>query len=127
MQSSRSWTLGVAVLVVAALIALYAFDPARYVFMPKCPLKLLTGLSCPGCGFQRALHALLHGNFREAVGYNLFLVYAAPYAAAFPVTSYLLRGRAKQRIRRFIEHRAVVGFYVVTFCIWFVVRNVLGI
>ncbi|PJJ83838.1 DUF2752 domain-containing protein [Mucilaginibacter auburnensis] len=27
-----------------------------------CPFKYLTGLDCPGCGFQRAVLALLQGN-----------------------------------------------------------------
>lgn len=28
-----------------------------------CPFKALTGIDCPGCGFQRSLVALLQGDF----------------------------------------------------------------
>ena len=31
-----------------------------------CPFKFLTGLDCPGCGFQRAMLALAQGNFTES-------------------------------------------------------------
>lgn len=31
-----------------------------------CPFKYLTGLDCPGCGFQRAVLALIDGNFSES-------------------------------------------------------------
>lgn len=31
-----------------------------------CPFKYLTGLDCPGCGFQRAVLSLVQGNFSES-------------------------------------------------------------
>ena len=63
------------------LAALYfALDPARYPF-PRCPLLLLTGRYCPGCGSQRALHALLHGQLARAAGLNLLAVLCVPVLA----------------------------------------------
>jgi hypothetical protein len=48
-------------------------NPARGgVFIP-CPIHRLTGRWCPGCGMTRALHDLLHGDVRAALGANLFL------------------------------------------------------
>lgn len=55
------------------------YDPAKYSLFPKCPFHLLTGFDCPGCGSQRAMHALLHGNLREAMGYNILLVISIPF------------------------------------------------
>ena len=52
-----------AAIVLTAAIFLYSeFDPAGSVFWPKCPFHLLTGLECPGCGSQRAVHSLLNGD-----------------------------------------------------------------
>ena len=48
--------------------------------MPKCPTKLLFNIDCPGCGFQRAIHAIIHGEFKRAFSLNPFLFLAAPYA-----------------------------------------------
>ncbi|WP_379094123.1 DUF2752 domain-containing protein [Pedobacter sp. UC225_65] len=35
-------------------------------FFDSCPFKYLTHLDCPGCGFQRAVLALLQGNLTES-------------------------------------------------------------
>ena len=57
----------------AGLAYVWAFDPAKGgVFIP-CPFHRLTGRWCPGCGMTRALHDLLHGDLRAALGANLFL------------------------------------------------------
>ena len=32
-----------------------------------CPFKQLTGIDCPGCGFQRSVIALLKGNLQESL------------------------------------------------------------
>ena len=58
----------------------YFLDPAQYPF-PRCPFHLLTGLYCPGCGSQRATHALLHGQVVRAAGLNLLAVAALPLLA----------------------------------------------
>ena len=36
-----------------------------------CPIYELTGLYCPGCGSGRAAQALLRGDLRASLGYNL--------------------------------------------------------
>ena len=57
----------------AVLAYVWAFDPTKGgVFIP-CPFHRLTGRWCPGCGMTRALHDLLHGDLRAALGANLFL------------------------------------------------------
>ncbi len=64
-----------------ALIAvglLFLFDPAEAHFFPKCPLHVLTGLYCPGCGTTRAAHHLLHGDLAEAFAMNPLMVVSAP-------------------------------------------------
>ena len=58
----------------------FVFDPAHYPF-PRCPLFVITGLYCPGCGSQRALHALLHGQLARAAGLNLLAVLCLPLLA----------------------------------------------
>lgn len=32
----------------------------------RCPFKYLTGIDCPGCGFQRSLIALMQGDFSRS-------------------------------------------------------------
>lgn len=65
----------------AALILMLVyglFDPMQ-TFFPKCIFNMLTGWQCPGCGSQRAVHQLLHGNFLQAFYLNALLMPAFLY------------------------------------------------
>lgn len=53
-------------------------------FMLPCLNKKFLGIDCPGCGLQRAISLLLHGEFREA-----FLMYPAIYAI-IPLLGFIL-------------------------------------
>lgn len=105
----------------------YMLDPARNYLVPKCPFKLLTGLSCPGCGFQRALHAFLHGNLKEAFSYNWFLIASLPYALALVVTNYFLPTSLKNTCHKILENRYVIYSYIIMFFIWWIIRNLFGV
>ena len=63
----------------------------------------------------------------QAVSYNLYAVVAYPYALLFVVRWLVPRQQFKQWLTRYIENRYVVRAYIVTFMVWIVVRNVLGI
>ena len=70
---------GFAVCAVAAL-AYFAFDPTKVAIFPQCLFHQITGLDCPGCGAQRALHALLHGHVIAALQLNAMFVLSLPLA-----------------------------------------------
>ena len=73
-----------ALLTAGAAIFLYGMgDPASGRLYPKCPCHLLTGLECPGCGSQRAVHCLLNGDLPQAFHYNALLVAAIPYLVLY--------------------------------------------
>jgi uncharacterized protein DUF2752 len=38
-------------------------------FLLPCPFKYLTGIDCPGCGFQRSVIALAHGDLKESLDF----------------------------------------------------------
>lgn len=64
-----------------AVVVLYCFNPVQYSFYPVCAFHRLTGLYCPGCGAQRALHSLLHGEVLAALHFNPLLILALPFLA----------------------------------------------
>lgn len=72
-------------LVVAGLVMLvlgfiyYALDPSTSDAFPRCSFLSLTGYKCPGCGSQRAVHALLNGDVAGAFRYNALLMIAVPW------------------------------------------------
>lgn len=51
----------------------YIYNPQINIF-PKCPFYSFTGLHCPGCGSQRALHQLLHLNIIKTIDHNALYV-----------------------------------------------------
>lgn len=113
--------------VILSGVVLYWLDPAQYVFMPKCIFRMLTGWDCPGCGLQRAVHALLHGRFWEAVQYNYFLLLGIPYVLAVMYMKWFTSGEKHLRLRQVLYHRYVLYAYVMLYLAWWVLRNVLGV
>jgi len=87
-----------AVLAVAAFLTLW--DPVRSLSWARCPFHALTGLHCAGCGTLRALHQLLHGHLRAALGLNPLTISLLPFLA-YPFLSnvvMVLRGRSLPRV-----------------------------
>lgn len=72
---------GIAGVVLTVGVVYYHFNPAEVHFFPPCLFRKLTGWHCPGCGAQRAIHHLLHGNVREALRHNALLVTLLPYVS----------------------------------------------
>ncbi len=98
----------------------YSHDPSA-AQAPKCVFRLLTGWDCPGCGAQRALHALLHGHIDRAWGYNPFLFFAVPAALFFIVVEAMRKSRPRL-------HRAVINEYTIVAVLaavlaWWIFRN----
>lgn len=53
--------------IIASIILIYLLLD---VFVIGCPIKLLTGLSCPGCGMTRAYLSLLNLDIKKAFAYH---------------------------------------------------------
>ena len=111
-----------AVFVTAAAISLYIIDPSESVLAPKCLFYILTGLKCPGCGSQRALHALLHLNIGEAFRYNAMLVVAVPFLL-FYAAAVILRKRIPS-LSLAVQSRPVILSVLALVIGWWVARNI---
>jgi len=113
-------------LLAAGLIGVYfLLDPEQH-FFPKCPFLWLSGWKCPGCGSQRAVHHLLHGDVLEALRINFLFVLAFPYVIFELVLEYTPWGRAQTAIRRkWYGYRATI-VALVTVLAFGVARNVWG-
>ncbi len=113
------------VAIMVAGILYYLLDPVTQGhWLPHCRVRQLTGYACPGCGAQRALHALLHGRVVEAAGYNLLL---AIYT--FGLLLYMVSGLhpCLHAVRRLLAHRFTLTLAFCLVPLWWVVRNVLGL
>ena len=106
-----------------AMAFYFAYDPAAQgSLFPKCMFRVFTGYQCPGCGSQRALHALLHGHLAEAVHYN----------AALPVGGLLLllyltaewKRLSWPRFYMALNNRWMGMGLLLSLLAWWVLRNV---
>jgi len=123
---NRKIFLAAAFIIVAAIIVFYsAVDPSTSRWAPKCLFHTLTGWDCPGCGAQRALHALLHGRFAEAWSYNPFIFIIIPLAAVLGVIE-AMRGRMPGLYKAIYRPSTFVAVLIIITG-WTVARNILNI
>lgn len=100
-------------------VLLFLFDPERHGAFLPCPFHWLTGLLCPGCGAQRAMHDLLHGRVAEAWGHNPALVAALPLLG-------LQWGLSRWTRRPWGADNRVVWAWAIGLVAWGVARNLPG-
>lgn len=102
----------------------YSFNPARESFFVKCPFKTLTGLDCPGCGSQRAIHELLHFNFLNAISYNALLVFSVPYIVLGIFFQNENIKKKYPKIRKVLFGTKAIYILIFIIIIFFVLRNI---
>jgi hypothetical protein len=109
------------VIAVLVLLLIYFFFDARKGRFPECPFHLLTGWYCPGCGSQRALSSLLHGNVLEAMHNNILMVLFLPLLCYSAFVS--LRYAGPQKMKLWYDPLFVKIIFVAVVCFW-VFRNI---
>ncbi len=127
MISRRKIILTAGILALAAVALLYAnYNPAGNPWFPKCPFRLLTGFDCPGCGSQRALHHLLHFDFRAAATDNILLIAAIPYIGLAYILDMMkpaADSRAGKLQSRLYGHMAIWIVFSIIIAFW-ILRNI---
>ena len=119
---------GRAKLAVGALVGLggagylVAVDPSTSSAYPPCPLKVLTGVDCAGCGGLRCTHALLTGDLERAADHNLLMVAAVP-VLAYLVVRWALARRGGPQLPAIRWSPAATWIAVAVLLAFSVVRN----
>lgn len=121
MRRSLVITVVIVLLLVFGFIY-YAIDPATSTAFPRCTFLTLTGYKCPGCGSQRAIHALLNGDIKGALGYNAMLIVAIPWIAL----CLFAEGQRTRRPRLYERLNAplLIWLFLVAVLTWWVLRNI---
>lgn len=112
----------VAMLVIAFLLTYLFFDPTAHDFFPKCQFLLVSGYKCPGCGSQRAIHALLNGEILEAIRFNAIFVVSIPI-----IGTYLFGELFRKRLPEFwrtINSKTVIYSLLFMYLAWWILRNI---
>lgn len=110
-------------LLCGGIIFYYNFNPLSESFLIKCPFKVMTGLDCPGCGSQRAVHEILHGNFRSAVAFNPLFVIALPYAFMGILFEYFSLKYKFPKVRKILFGQTAIYIVAAVIILFFILRN----
>lgn len=123
-DSFRSVALIIMAFAAAVIGAFYfVFDPEQFRWMPQCMFLRLTGYQCPGCGSQRMLHALLHGDLAAAWHANAYLLAMLP-VIIFMGWLDLTRARHPRLYRRVFSPPVLIVI-TLSLVIWALARNFL--
>ncbi|TJY64564.1 DUF2752 domain-containing protein [Sphingobacterium alkalisoli] len=126
MASKRLYFFVLIFLGLVGLLLLYKYiNPIEHALFPKCPVKHATGLDCPGCGGQRALHYLLNGQLSQAFAQNQLLFFLAPYI----VTGFYLQLVPKPtsrelKLRKFLYGYRAIQILLVLIIAFTIIRNI---
>jgi uncharacterized integral membrane protein len=111
---------------VAAAVMYGLLDPARHALFPKCPFLMLTGgLRCPGCGSQRAVHALLHLEFKEAFLYNPMVVISIPFLVLLALAA--ITKDSSPKLYEKVNSGLLTKILLVIILGWWMFRNIAGL
>lgn len=111
------------VVTLVAVAAIYAlFDPTAPLF-PRCFFRAATGFDCPGCGSQRALHALLNGHVADAARLNPLLLASFVAVPVYAVAEW--SPSRWPRLSRALRSRTACLILAAVIILWWILRNIL--
>jgi len=103
-------------------ILYFYFNPST-TFFPKCPLYTTTGIYCPGCGSQRALHNLLHFNFKEIIQYNMLFL-AGIILGVYHYSIFAINFFFSKNFKSILSHKkAPIVLFLLVIIFW-ILRNI---
>ena len=114
----------IAVVAVIVTTVYFLYDPSADGWFPKCPIYSFTGYKCPGCGTQRAIHALLGGDLAQAWHYNAGLLVALPVMALYVLVE--IAPKRLMCIDKVINSQWFILVVLACAVAWTVLRNVMG-
>ena len=94
-----------------AALAVIAFYALLFAVGITCPIKFLTGISCPGCGMSRACFNALRLDFKTAFDYHPLWILLLPFAVIF-ITLGVKKKRRALRICVAIGIALMLAVYV---------------
>lgn len=122
-MTGRRWLLPLVGVGLIAIIILYTLVDPNERFMPKCMFKVLTGYDCPGCGSQRAFHAMLHGDIAAAWHYNAALFVGVPLIILLVFRAFM--HDRLPRLHRALNSSAFIKCVAAAIVVWWIGRNIL--
>lgn len=106
--------------VLLLFLILYLTLGSHFNILIPCPIKLITGLYCPGCGVTRMLIAILKGDFYGAFRYNPLLFISLPF-----FTFYYIESNLRKDYSIFYNHEKTLWIVlIIIFLVYGILRNI---
>lgn len=110
--------------VILATLLYFFFDARYYSFFPRCIFYTLTGFLCPGCGSQRAVSSLLHGDVMQALHFNVLVVASFPFILFSFTVSIVNAFITAPLIQKVFYYPLFVKIVLAVVIFFFVFRNI---
>lgn len=122
----RFIVIPLSLLIPLIIIGLYFFyNEANSEWSMQCSFHQITGMQCPGCGGQRALHYLLHGELLKALRYNALFVICLPFFIYLYIVLVEVYGLKKQKyIDNFLFSGRFGMIVLIVTMAFFILRNI---
>ena len=101
----------------------FSINPSEIGFFPKCPLYSTTGVYCPGCGSQRAMHDILHLNIKGVIGHNLLFL----LGLLIVIYHFIIEGItlfSKTKVNNILYHPKTPIILLIIIIIYWILRNI---
>jgi hypothetical protein len=95
------------------------FSPSADVY-PACVFHAATGFDCPVCGTSRGIHALVHGEWLQALGFNPFTVLLLLWLGGYSVYRLLRPMKTVQASSIPKQKKRMRNLFLVFFVGWMV-------
>jgi len=123
-MQERQLRLVINAAIIIFIIILYSLFAAPVIQLLKCPFYTITGFYCPGCGSQRAIAALLHGETGKAIHYNVLLVASLPFLLYSGVVAVVNTLRKKPVTQYFFYSKTFAFITLGVILAFWILRNI---
>ncbi|MDR0364971.1 MAG: DUF2752 domain-containing protein [Bacteroidales bacterium] len=89
-----------------------------------CIFYKLTGWQCPGCGTQRAIHSVLHLDFKQAFFYNPGFFFAVPLILILVYLEHFEGKKRFPKLHRFLSGTKFILFLLIVIILYWIGRNI---
>ena len=102
---------------------LYFYFSPNTSFFPRCPLYSTTGIYCPGCGSQRAMHSFLHLDFKGVLKYNVLFFFGV-IVFIYHLVVNILNNYYGKNIKNVLYHKKAPILILILIIIFWILRNI---
>ncbi len=103
----------------AIMLIIAYFAVGKNYLYSLCPMVVVTGLPCPGCGLTRAGILLLRGDFAGAFRLHPFIYLIAGYAGVFGWNRYVRKRRMGRGLKVLLS---LILVLMMLFYVWRMIR-----